>query len=170
MSSLFDIAYLLNITLSRVNNYVEGGTPLVDGYAPFCKHVFVPNFANVLCGYAAITPENERKLKVSYEARNENELPVLVTYFDKNEIDSPVATWLDVILYSRQQITEEYIAMNQTPPASSTPWSIISIKSQMIDIELPMQPITMYVPLRLMNVSIAELLYVDVYKCNCTSV
>lgn len=24
--------------------FKEGGCRLVDGYAPFCKHVFVPNF------------------------------------------------------------------------------------------------------------------------------
>ena len=126
-----------------MNKYVEEGHDLVDGYAPFCKHVFVPNFADVLCGYALITPENENKLKCAYEARNENELPVLISYFDKNEMNAPIATWLDIILYSREQITSEYIAMNQIPPVSTTPWSIISIKSQMIDKELPMQPITM---------------------------
>ena len=42
---------------------------LVDGYAPFCKHLFVPNFVGAKVGYMEITPENEHKLKTAYEAR-----------------------------------------------------------------------------------------------------
>lgn len=78
-----------------------------------------------------------------YESRNENELPVLVTYFNKNDITPTIATYLDVILYSREQIIEEYKAMNQLPPQSDCLWSIISIKAQTVNYELPMQPITM---------------------------
>ena len=127
-----------------MNDYVREGNELTGGYADFCKHIFIPNFVpNVTCGYAAITPENEGKLRVSYESRNSNELPVLVSYFSKDEVAAPAATWLDVILYSREQITEENKAMNEVPPQSTTPWGIISIKSQMVDHELPMQPITM---------------------------
>ena len=46
---------------------------LVDGYAPFCKHLFVPNFANVECGYVALTDENRNLVRCCYEARNEGE-------------------------------------------------------------------------------------------------
>ena len=41
--------------------------PLVDGYAPFCKHVFVPNFVGATVAYLPITPENEHLLKSAYE-------------------------------------------------------------------------------------------------------
>ena len=44
---------------------------LVDGYAPFCKHIFVDNFAKVLMSIVEITPENEKLLKTEYEARTE---------------------------------------------------------------------------------------------------
>lgn len=30
--------------------YDLGNTTLKDGYAPFCKHLFVENFADVTCG------------------------------------------------------------------------------------------------------------------------
>ena len=31
---------------AHVNDLFDGGSlALVDGYAPFCKHLFVPNFA-----------------------------------------------------------------------------------------------------------------------------
>jgi hypothetical protein len=30
--------------LSKINDDLQNGAELVDGYAPFCKHVFVPAF------------------------------------------------------------------------------------------------------------------------------
>lgn len=122
----------------------------MDGYAPFCKHLFVPNFANVECGYVALTEDNKNLLRCCYESRNEGELPVLVSYFEKKSVEQPKATYLDVILYSKEQIELEHVAMGKTPPVMSAPWGIISIKSQMCDYELPMQPITMYVFLTLL--------------------
>ena len=42
---------------------------LVDGYAPFCKHVFIENFTESLQSVIPITSENEHLLKTCYEAR-----------------------------------------------------------------------------------------------------
>ena len=42
---------------------------LKDGYAPFCKHVFVENFTDSLQSVVPITKENEHLLKTCYEAR-----------------------------------------------------------------------------------------------------
>jgi hypothetical protein len=53
-----------------------------------------------------------------------------------------MASHLDIILYSREQIIKENEAMGSTPPDSDAPWGIISIKGQLCDYELPMQPIT----------------------------
>jgi hypothetical protein len=75
------------------------------------KHIFVPNFANVECGYAEITAENLALIESGYEARSEKELPVLVQYIDRTKFSPPQATWLDVILYSRDQIEKENEAM-----------------------------------------------------------
>ena len=48
----------------KVNEYFESGsTPLVDGYAPFCKHLFVPNFAGSLVG----TQRSQQKIRPSSE-------------------------------------------------------------------------------------------------------
>lgn len=129
---------------SKVNDYYESGhVKLVDGYAPFCKHLFVPNFADVRCGYTPITNENKHLIESIYESRKENELPVLIQYIDKNKVEAPIATFLDIILYSREQITAENIAMGEVPPSDTSPWGIISVKGQLTDFELPMQPITM---------------------------
>lgn len=127
----------------KVNEFYENGdVKLVDGYAPFCKHLFIPNFASVKCGYTNI--ESVKHLvKSGYESRKEGELPVLVQWVDAGDVEPPNATYLDVILYSREQIIEENIAMGETPPDTDAPWGIISVKGQLCDYELPMQPITM---------------------------
>jgi hypothetical protein len=42
--------------------YASGSYPLVDGYAPFCKHVFVPNFVGAQVGrrQAQLAPCRQR--------------------------------------------------------------------------------------------------------------
>jgi len=128
----------------RINELHEAGTPLVDGYAPFCKHLFVPNFTPARIAYLAITRENEGKLRSGYEARTEQELPVLTRWFPAGTEPPPVASYLDIILYSREQIRKEAMAMGRADELEEdAPWGIISVKAQMVDFELPMQPITM---------------------------
>jgi Protein of unknown function (DUF3228) len=137
----------------------------------------------VRCGYAEITAENRHLIESCYEARKETELAVLIQYFDKDKVPPPLATHLDIILYSRDQINKENEAvrkrrqvnsmarmqytsvwhdlelhrvlsddcyfvlvcdqMGEVPPATEAPWGIISVKGQLCDYELPMQPITM---------------------------
>ena len=112
---------------AKVNEFYQSGTPLVDGYAPFCKHLFIPNFAGIRCGYAIITPQNSALVKSCYESRKPGELPVLIQYFDRSEVDASVATHLDIILYSREQIIKENIAMGESPPDTDAPWGIIRL-------------------------------------------
>ena len=47
----------------RVNEYYASGIPLKDGYAPFCKHMFVPNWTETLNQTVTITPENSSLLR-----------------------------------------------------------------------------------------------------------
>jgi len=80
-------------------------------YAPFCKHIFMRNFTQTLVGDIPITPENEHLLRSGYAARREEELPVLERWFPKDAIQPPVAAYLDIILYSREQVLQENAAM-----------------------------------------------------------
>lgn len=73
--------------------------------------MFVPNFADMECGYVEITPENNHLVESCYEARTEKELPVLIQYIDRNKLPAPKATHMDIILYSREQIIKECEAM-----------------------------------------------------------
>ena len=129
---------------------------LKDGYAPFCKHLFLANdFTEALVNVLPITDENEHLLRTKYMARNDKELPVLMRFFPQELIlpnqSLPIAKYLDLILYSREQINLENQATKTNDGTSSTdattihetaPWGIVSIKAQDIDTELPMTPIT----------------------------
>src|SRR5690606_9609964 len=116
---------------------------LVDGYAPFCKHIFISNFTPTKPVYIKISSENEHLIKTSYSARTEDELPVLSRYINATDIQEiEPAKFLDLILYSREQIIIENKAMGKET-VDTTPWGIVSIKAQNVNVETPMQPITM---------------------------
>lgn len=117
---------------------------LVDGYAPFCKHIFMPcTIPGIVSPVSEITPENEHLLRTRYEARSPKELPVLIRYFPTATIQAPPCTWLDLILYSRDQIVLENAATGKrSGEFAPSPWRLISIKAQGVPYELPMQPIT----------------------------
>ncbi|GAB0492609.1 hypothetical protein MMPV_003877 [Pyropia vietnamensis] len=151
---------------ARVNAEYEsrlssaGGNPdavLKDGYAPFCKHLFIRNFIpSATLTTMAITSENEALLRTTYAARTESELPVLTRFFPLSAVGpGGAADWLDIILYSREQIIKERTARPVDEPdrgaggeaaiaasLGDAPWRIISVKAQEVDTELPMQPIT----------------------------
>jgi len=118
-------------------------TCLKPGYAPFCKHLFVKNFCKATMAVATITPENEGLLRSGYVTRQEGELAVLSRWFPAEAMGVPVvAPYLDVILYSREQIRNENAAMGKLTE-SDAPWGVVSVKAQDVPHELPMQPITM---------------------------
>ena len=128
------------------NRYSESA--LKDGYAPFCKHIFVENdFTDAVVNVLPITRDNESLLRSKYEARNDKELPVLTRWFPLDLVAGgkdklPKARYLDLILYSREQINTENAAQGREANPETAPWGIVSIKAQDTDYELPMTPIT----------------------------
>jgi len=118
--------------VKRINIlYEEGGKKLVDGYAPFCKHLFVPNFTPANPGAVKITTENEHLLRSGYQARTDKELAVLTRWFPKSALPQhlPQAKYLDIILYSREQIKKEREAKGDDPSyQEEAPWGIVSVK------------------------------------------
>ncbi|KAF0717528.1 Aste57867_2236 [Aphanomyces stellatus] len=147
---------------ARINQfYHDGHCCLVDGYAPFCKHLFVPNFVAAKLSTAEITDGNRPFLQSAYVARVPTELPVsdppilshgclfdasghsLTRWFPMENVQPQVAQYLDIILYSREQLIEEAKATGKDDAAGETaPWGIIYAKAQDVDFELPMDPIT----------------------------
>lgn len=133
--------------VSQLNQYLNENfenIQLVEGYAPFCKHIFIPNFVKgVKVGNMKITESNEKFLKSGYLKRTEKELAVLSRWFPKELVEVPEAKYLDLILYSREQIKKENEAMGNPVSDEDFEWGLISIKGQLEDYETPMAPITM---------------------------
>jgi len=137
--------------------HAAGDAPLVDGYAPFCKHVFLRNWvAGIKPGAVPVSAANQGQLRSGYVRRRPEELAVLARWFPSDcaaAAARPDAAWLDVILYSREQLAAEAAAMpaddraGRAPQAAERdllpPWGVISVKAQDVVHELPMQPITM---------------------------
>ena len=78
---------------------------VLDGYAPFCKLHVHRNWTDTPVSAIRITPENESHLRSAYEARTDEELPVLTRWFEGLKPDH--AGYLIVILYSREQMARE---------------------------------------------------------------
>lgn len=151
--SVSEFEKIVNDKFGSSNGQQSPSTPLQDGYAPFCKHFFLPNdfSPQTLVPVVPVTKDNQHLLRTRYEARTPQELPVLTRYFPQPSAESssledavalPTATYFDLILYSREQIEKENQAQGGTS-TSTAPWGIVSIKAQTVDFELPMNPITM---------------------------
>ncbi|MES1920097.1 hypothetical protein MHBO_001815, partial [Bonamia ostreae] len=138
----------INISPSKFENKInqlfrDKKIKLLDGYAPFCKHLIVPNFVdNCFSSILPITAKNRHLLTTKYLARTAKELPVMVRYFKASENTLKRATFLDVILYDREQIRKENKATG-TETTQKEPFGIVSVKPQLTEEELPMEPITM---------------------------
>jgi hypothetical protein len=104
------------------------------------------DFTDAVVNVLRITPANEGLLRSKYEARNDKELPVLTRFFPAElmgvKSNLPTAKYLDLILYSREQINQENAAQGRPVNPCTAPWAIVSIKAQDTDYELPMTPIT----------------------------
>ena len=133
--------------VDRVHESYKSGKGLVDGYAPFCKHVFIPNDYDCTVGAIPITDSNRHLLESKYTRRRPEELAVLTRWFPTGSVSAPRADYLDIILYSREQLVKEHAALYGKPESEiklpNSPWGIISIKAQSEDYETPMNPITM---------------------------
>ena len=61
-------------------------THLKDGYASFCKHLFIENFTETKPGETEITSENQKYIRSGYEARTEKELAVLNRWIPASKV------------------------------------------------------------------------------------
>ena len=107
---------------------------VLDGYAPFCKLHVYRNWTGTRCLTVPITDTNRHLLRSAYEARNRKELPVLVRWFEG--VQAPVAAYLLVILYSREQMAKEGNPVDAD-------WGVVGCLYTAEPEEIPMAPITM---------------------------
>ncbi len=126
--------------IDLANDAAAKGAPLVDGYAPFCKHLFIENPSPTRCSFAAVTETNRSLLRSGYMARREGELPVLERWFEG--LDAPRALWLDLILYSHEQLLEEAKSGLDEDAVPDCDWGLVSVIATLEPVEPPMPPIT----------------------------
>ncbi|MFP1633614.1 DUF3228 family protein [Zhengella sp. ZM62] len=126
--------------VALANAAVARGAPLVGGYAPFCKHLFLDNPSPTRCSFAPITEGNRHCLVSGYQARREGELPVLERWLEG--VEAPVARWLDVILYSKAQLDAEAADGPDDEAVPECEWGIVSVIGTLEPTEPPMPPIT----------------------------
>eukprot|EP01025_Chloroclados_australasicus_P024576 TRINITY_DN2464_c0_g1_i1.p2 TRINITY_DN2464_c0_g1~~TRINITY_DN2464_c0_g1_i1.p2 ORF type:complete len:203 (-),score=27.45 TRINITY_DN2464_c0_g1_i1:595-1203(-) len=129
--------------VEQIQKHYDQHQELAPGYADFCKHVFIPNFVGAKVGAMEITEENKKFLQTGYVKRRPDELAVLSRWFPADQVNVAEAKYLDIILYSREQIILENEARNDKVDVPDVPWGIISVKAQDEPFETPMQPITM---------------------------
>lgn len=125
-----------DITPEQFERHLNEESPLevLDGYAPFCKLHVHRNWTSTRCLVAPITPWNRHLLRSDYEARTDDELPVLVRWFEG--LEPPVADYLVVILYDRAQLAKEGTVI-------TADWGVVGCMYTAEPVETPMAPITM---------------------------
>jgi hypothetical protein len=123
-------------TPAQFEAHLNAHPPLavLDGYAPFCKLHVHRNWTSTRCLTVPITAANRHLLRSEYEARSKEELPVLVRWFEG--LEPPVAAYLIVILYSREQLAREGTSID-------TEWGVVGCMYTAQPEEIPMAPITM---------------------------
>lgn len=107
---------------------------VLEGYAPFCQLHVHRNWTTTRCLSVPITEANRHLLRSGYEARHSSELPVLVRWFEG--VTPPVAEYLVVILYSREQLAKEGAPIDAE-------WGVVGCLYTSEPAEIPMAPITM---------------------------
>jgi hypothetical protein len=125
-----------DVTAAEFVRHLNAHPPwkVLEGYAPFCKLHVHRNWTSTRCLTIPITEANRHLLRSGYEARTRNELPVLVRWFEG--IEPPVADYLIVILYSREQLEKEGSPIDAD-------WGIVGCMYSSEPEEIPMAPITM---------------------------
>ncbi|MGN6225460.1 DUF3228 family protein [Pseudoxanthomonas sp.] len=123
-------------TPDQFERYLNAHAPLkvLEGYAPFCKLHVHENWTSTRCLTVPITDANRHRLRSAYEARTREELPVLVRWFEG--VEPPVARFLVVILYSREQLAREGSPIDAD-------WGVVGCLYTAEPEEIPMAPITM---------------------------
>ena len=123
-------------TAAEFEEYLNANEPLkvLDGYAPFCKLHVHRNWTSTRCLTVPVTDANRHLLRTAYEARTREELPVLVRWFEG--VEPPVADYLVVILYSREQLAKEGSPIEGD-------WGVVGCLYTREPEEIPMAPVTM---------------------------
>ena len=123
-------------TPEEFQRYLNEHAPLkvLNGYADFCKLYVYRNWTTTRCLTIPINEGNRHLLRSGYEARSRSELAILTRWFVG--VEAPIANYLIVILYSREQLLKEGEHIDAE-------WGIVGCLYTVEPEEIPMAPITM---------------------------
>lgn len=107
---------------------------VLPGYAPFCVLHVHRNWTSTRCLTAPVTDANRHLLRSAYEARSDDELPVLVRWLEG--VEPPVADYLLAILYDCGQLAREGTAIDAD-------WGVVGCLYTQAPEEIPMAPATL---------------------------
>jgi hypothetical protein len=134
------------IKLNGDNHFktILGNARIIEGYAPFCKLLVVPNFTDVKVGSMPITLENYQYLRSGYSPRTDDELPIFSRWLEL-PLGKPIAEWLVLVLYSKEQIEIESKGKDNATEifGFDADWGIVAILGQSHPNEEHMKPETM---------------------------
>lgn len=137
----------VQIHIDVYDDYNVSESNMKEGYAPFCKLFIMNNISDAKTGTLEITLANHQYLKSGYSARNLSELPVLSQWFEIPRMFIPKAKVLVVVLYTREQLHNEFLETAKPGDVfeltKSIDYGIVAILGQMEFDEEPMKPITM---------------------------
>ena len=125
-----------SLELEEFLNEVHSEADLADGYAPFCKHLRIPNLTTTRLTALPIKGR-ESLLRSGYVARRAGETPVLMRWFNEMDVEVPRASWLDIILYHRSHFEED-------GEAEAAEWRVVAINAENAATTTPMPPSTIY--------------------------
>lgn len=136
--------YFFSSKNTRLSSPVHSVLP---GYADFCKLIVIHNFTSAKTGTLPITLENYQYIRSGYSARREGELPILSRILNL-PIEVPVAKYLVLVLYSKEQLEKEHYANVEDKEKLEEfvfggDFGIVAILGQMNSEEEIMSPITM---------------------------
>ena len=104
------------------------------------RKVTMINTSPTRAGIAEITDDNRHLLVTGYKARTPKELPVLGRWFEG--LEAPVASYLNIVLYSREQLQLE-ADKSGSGDTIEEPWGIVAINAEVSSDGAPIPPTTM---------------------------
>ena len=113
------------------------------GYASFCHHLIIPkpDFVTAKVNVVPLTDENRCHLKAGFVQRKEGEVPMFTQWLEAEKVDLPEADYLDVVVYSAEQMREEQQVKGGSDSADYSDDKIayvVLVKPQCVDYEQPM--------------------------------
>ncbi len=115
-----------------------------QGEYEFSKLITIQNHTTARVSCTKITSDNAQYIRSDYVSRTPDELPVLTRWLElPPPIEAPVAEFLTLVLYSKEQIEKENIEMGLSDPTFDAEYGIVAIIAHDgLEVE-PMLPITM---------------------------